>query len=210
MKPGLTPPSYAASGFPIVVSAPSGGGKSTVAEQILKEQPLCVRSISCTTRAPRKGETNGKDYFFLSIDEFKKRIAANAFIEWAEVHGNLYGTLRAEIEKELQSGHDVLLTIDPQGAESLRKIYPHGVFIFLVPPTWDLLLERLNTRGTDDNSIKDIRIANAKKELQTLALYDYLVVNDELDVAVTDVTAIIRAEHRRTFRVNKNDIPILC
>src|SRR5689334_14698426 len=150
-------------GLPVVVSAPSGGGKTTLVARVLKKIPSAVRSISCTTRAPRTGERNGKDYFFTSKQKFKMMARSRKFIEWAKVHDNFYGTPRPAFEKQLRRGKDVLLTIDPQGAVSIRKIYPRGVFIFVVPPTWNTLLKRLKRRGTDDRRSLQLRIRNAKK-----------------------------------------------
>lgn len=195
-------------GLPIVISAPSGGGKSTIADKVLKEIASLIRSISCTTRKPRPGEKEGQDYYFLTEDEFKTRIQNNKFIEWAQVHNNYYGTPIDEFKAQLEKGRDVILTIDPQGAKSIRKIFPDGIFIFLVPPTWDDLATRLKKRASDSESTLKVRLQNAREEIKTIPQYDYLVVNDSLDVAVSDVVSIIRSEHRRVSRVNKRDIPI--
>jgi len=196
-------------GIPIVLSAPSGAGKSTIATRIVEENPSAVLSISCTTRAPRPGEKDGVNYHFTSADEFKRKIEVGEFLEWAVVHGHYYGTPLSSLEKQMSENKDVILTIDPQGALSVKKIFSEGIFIFVVPPSWDALRERLTKRATDDSNTIDVRIQNAKKELSYLSHYDYLVVNDNLESAVTDVTAILRAEHRRLSRINKNDIPLL-
>lgn len=195
-------------GLPIVISAPSGAGKSSIAAQIIKKTSRTVASISCTTRAPRPGEKNGVDYTFLTVDEFKKRIEQGDFLEWAEVHENYYGTPLSHLKEQLESGHDVILTIDPQGAMSLKRFYPDGIYIFVVPPSWDDLLKRLKKRNTDDYTSLQTRISNAKKELTYLSHYDYLVINDDLDDAVDQTRAIISAEHCRLVRINKNEIPI--
>lgn len=196
-------------GLPIVISAPSGAGKSSIAALIQKKRPTAVPSISCTTRPPRGGEKNGVDYFFISMDEFKKRIETGDFLEWAVVHDHHYGTPLSSLRKQLEEGKDVLLTIDPQGALSVRRAHPEGIFIFVVPPTWEALLNRLKSRATDDSSSLQVRIKNAEKELTYLSHYDYLLVNDKLDEAVSQALAIIEAEHCRLTRINKKDIPIL-
>ncbi len=196
-------------GLPVVVSAPSGGGKSTIVTEILNRVPNATRSISCTTRSPRAGEKEGVDYFFVTEAEFKKRVSAGEFLEWAVVHNYSYGTPASGFEDQLKKGKDVVLTIDPQGAASVRKIYPDGVFIFVVPPTWDILSERLQKRASDNPDTVGVRLTNARKEVQSLTSYDYLVVNDDLSLAVSDVAAIIQAEHHRLTRINKRDIPIL-
>ncbi len=195
-------------GLPIVVSAPSGGGKSTIVAEVLRKLPRAIRSISCTSRSPRPGEKNGHDYYFVSPDEFRQRIKKRDFIEWAKVHDNYYGTPISALKKNLAAGRDVFLTIDPQGAVSLRKIFPKGVYIFVIPPTWPTLLNRLKRRGTDDASSLQLRIANAKKEIRMVKHYDYLVVNDTITQAVEDVAAILRAEHRRLSRLKTKNLPI--
>lgn len=195
-------------GLPIVLSAPSGGGKSTIADHVLRNWSQVVRSISCTTRAPRPGESHERDYYFLTEEEFKTKISNNEFVEWALVHGRYYGTPKGDFEKNLESGKDVLLVIDPQGAVAIKKMFPNGLFIFVVPPTWEDLSSRLSDRGTDATAEREKRLLNAKAELSYLPNYDFLVVNDNLDSAVGDVLAIIRSEHRRLHRINKADIPI--
>ncbi|MCG3204736.1 MAG: Guanylate kinase [Elusimicrobia bacterium] len=195
-------------GIPVVISAPSGAGKSTIAAQLVKQCPLATVSTSCTTRSPRPGEKDGIDYFFISIDEFKQKIEKGEFLEWAEVHGHRYGTPISSLEKNLESGKDVVLTIDPQGALSIKKIYPNGVFIFVVPPTWETLVNRLTKRATDDKATLEIRVANARKELTYLSHYDYLVVNDHLETAVRTVVSIVEAEHHKLSRIDKKSIPI--
>ena len=208
----MTTPSPAAppraKGLPIVISAPSGAGKSTIAARIAQLNPNAVPSISCTTRPARNGEVNGQDYFFLSQEEFKRKIDANEFLEWATVHGQYYGTPVESLEKPLEEGKDVLLTIDPQGAISVKRIYSNAVFIFVVPPTWDALMKRLYKRATDGPEAMRVRLDNARRELSYLPHYDYLVVNDDLEAAVADVAAIIAAEHRRLARIDIRRIPI--
>ncbi len=195
-------------GIPVVISAPSGGGKTTLIAEALKNMASAVQSISCTTRSPRSGERHGKDYYFVTRKKFQAMAKAQKFIEWAVVHDNFYGTPRPAFERQLKKGCDVILAIDPQGAVSLRKIYPQGIYIFVVPPTWKILLKRLKTRGTDDRKSLRIRIRNAKKELRMVTHYDYIVVNDKLRQAVEDITAILRAEHARRDRLHMKTLPI--
>ena len=196
-------------GIPVVISAPSGTGKSTIADRLVENLPSVTHSISCTTRAPRPGEKEGEHYFFSTFDEFKRKIEAGEFLEWAIVHGHYYGTPLKALESQLDRGRDVILTIDPQGALSVKRIYPSGVFIFVVPPSWDVLMKRLYKRATDDQKSMDIRIANARKELAYLGHYEYLVVNDDLETAVQQVASIIAAEHMKTSRVDHRSLPIL-
>lgn len=195
-------------GLPVVLSAPSGAGKSTIAARVIEQNPNAMLSISCTTRAPRLGEKDGIHYHFISEDEFKKRMKDD-FLEWAEVHGKHYGTPRSSLESNLKAGKDVIMTIDVQGALSVKRFYPQGIYIFLVPPTWEALKKRLTSRGADDSKTMERRLANARKELSYMSHYDYLVVNDNLDKAVEDVSSILRAEHARLTRIDKRDIPIL-
>lgn len=197
------------SGIPVVISAPSGAGKSTIATRLVEKLATAVLSISCTTRAPRGRELDGEHYFFTSEADFKKKIEAGEFIEWAVVHGHYYGTPRGPLEKKLNEKKDVVLTIDPQGAMSVKRLYPHGIFIFVVPPSWDVLVDRLTRRATDNKDSFDIRVANARKELSYLSHYDYLVINDALDPAVEVVASIISAERHRLSRLDLNQIPIL-
>lgn len=196
-------------GLPVIISAPSGSGKSTIAARLIQEIPGAVLSVSCTTRPPRPGETDGEHYYFFKTDEFKRQIKSGGFLEWAEVHGHYYGTPLARLKEQLEKGKDVIMTIDVQGALAVKRLFPKGVYIFLIPPSWEALKERLASRDADDAKSIKIRLANARKELSYLSHYDYLVINDDLGRAVSDVGAILRAEHRRLTRVNKNDISIL-
>lgn len=192
-----------------MLSAPSGGGKSTIADAVLKAHPQAVRSVSYTTRPKRPGEKQGKDYFFTDARTFKKKVKQNHFLEWARVHEHFYGTPLKELLSNLKKGKDVLLVIDPQGAMRVRKAFPKGLYIFILPPTWKALKSRLNRRGTDDRKTMSLRLKNARKELKTLKRYNYFVVNDRLDRAVKDVVAIIRCAHLHLTRLNKKAIPIL-
>jgi guanylate kinase len=197
------------SGIPLVISAPSGGGKSTIASRIVKELPHTAQSISCTTRSPRPGEKNGIDYFFVSESEFKTKIDKGEFLEWAVVHDHYYGTPISDLQKKLADGKDVILTIDPQGAMSIKRVYPQGIYVFVVPPSWEDLLKRLKNRATDNSTSLEIRIANARKELSYISHYDYLIINDDLEKAIKELSSIITAEHCRIHHVNQKNIPIL-
>jgi guanylate kinase len=197
------------SGIPVVISAPSGAGKSTIAARLVERHSTAQLSISCTTRKPRGEEQHEKHYFFASEDEFKQKIEAGEFVEWAVVHGHYYGTPRGPLEKYLAERKDVILTIDPQGALAVKRVYPQGIYIFIVPPSWDVLVDRLTRRATDNRNALDIRVANARKELSYISHYDYLVVNDALDAAVETVSSIVIAERHRLARLDLNQIPIL-
>jgi guanylate kinase len=187
--------------FVVVISGPSGAGKSSFVKELLRRYPdELAYSVSATTRARRAHETEGGDYFFISRDEFGRRVDANEFVEWAEVHGERYGTLRREIDRILGSGQNVLLDIDVQGGRSVRKIYPDGVFIFVLPPTLQSLEERLRARGTDGEERIKLRLENAKREIELQKEYDYAIVNEDLEDATRKVAAIIEAEACRTSR----------
>jgi len=182
----------------IVISAPSGGGKTTVTRALLAEDPSLGYSISTTTRPPRPGETEGRDYYFVAREEFQRRIAEDEFLEWAEVHGNLYGTRREPVERLLSSSRDVVLDVDIQGAMSLKRASPGAVLIFLVPPSVEALHERLDARGQDSDDVIARRLRAAGDEMSAAPRFDYLVVNDRLDAAVAAVRAVIAAERCRT------------
>lgn len=157
-------------------------------------------SVSCTTRAPRPGEEEGVDYFFISHDEFSAMEQGGAFIEWAQVHGDLYGTPRANLEK-LQQGEDLVLEIDTQGAKKIRDEFNDEVLIFIRPPSLEILKERLQSRGGDSEEAIQARLHNAQKELDQMAWYDYIVVNDEIEEATKEVASVIIAERCKTARV---------
>jgi guanylate kinase len=180
--------------FPIILSAPSGGGKTTIAHQLLRRRSDLGYSVSCTTRAPRQGEVNGTDYHFLTRDEFIQRRDAGEFAECAEVHGNLYGTLRGEIARILRSGLHVIMDIDVQGARQIRKAFPDTVTVFVLPPSGEVLLDRLRRRKTESPEQLVARLHSALLELRAVEEYEYVVINDELDRAVFSVSAILDAE----------------
>lgn len=180
--------------FPLILSAPSGGGKTTIARELLRYRSDVGYSISCTTRAPRPRETNGTDYYFLSPEEFVRRRAAGEFAESAEVHGYLYGTLKSEIARILGSGRHVVMDIDVQGARQIRTAFPQTVTVFVMPPSGDVLLERLKNRKTESPKQLADRLHSALDELRAVEEYEYVVVNDALPRAVRRVSAILDAE----------------
>lgn len=180
--------------FPIILSAPSGGGKTTIAKELLRRRTDLGYSVSCTTRSPRVGEVEGRDYYFLSLVEFERRRDAGEFAESAEVHGNMYGTLRSEIERVLSSGRHVVMDIDVQGAQQFTRVFPESVTIFVLPPSAEVLLERLRRRRTESKEQLAKRLQSALQELQAVELYQYVVTNDELAKAVHRVSSIVDAE----------------
>lgn len=178
----------------IVVSAPSGGGKTTICNALLKKDKKLVRSISATTRTPRGREKDGKDYYFITAKRFSTLIEKKGFIEWAKVHDNYYGTLRPQVNKQLKAGKDVLLVIDVQGGLQVKEQFPQAVLIFIVPPSMTVLEKRLTGRRTDEPKAVKKRLANARRELKQAKHYDYHVINDRLVQAIENVGCIIKAE----------------
>ncbi len=183
-----------------IISAPSGAGKTSLCKELIDFFPGLRHSVSYTTRTMRPGEVNGKDYHFVSRDDFDAMIEKGAFAEWAEVHGNRYGTAIATLESFCASGHDVLLDIDCQGAAQLKQCFRHGVFIFILPPSLEELQRRLTGRNTDAPDVIARRIVNARTEILEAAWYDYLVVNDDFSHALAVLKSIILAEQNRTAR----------
>jgi len=186
--------------FPIVLSAPSGAGKTTIARRLLAERGDVGYSVSCTTRAPRPGEVDGVDYHFLSADDFAGRRTAGEFAETAEVHGRAYGTLRREVQKVLTAGRHVMMDIDVQGAAQFARSFPQSALIFIIPPSIEVLVERLTRRSSEDRAELLTRLRSAQAELHEIGRYHYVVVNDDLDRAVARVSAIIDAEMARRER----------
>lgn len=180
-----------------VVSAPSGAGKHTVLHRVLATDPRLEYSVSATTRAPRPGEVHGRDYYFLDREEFGRRVEQGGFVEWAEVHGNLYGTLREELERRLSSGKDVVLEIDIQGMRNLKQSGFDAVTVFIMPPSPSVLERRLRGRGTESPETVELRLRNAREEMEARHAFDYIVVNDRLSKAVADLKAIVRAQRCR-------------
>ncbi|MCK4400810.1 guanylate kinase [bacterium] len=184
-------------GLLIVISGPSGVGKTTLGQKLLTQYPEMKYSISVTTRKLRKTEVNGQDYVFVCMERFKKDIKKGRFAEWAEVGGNLYGTSKTFIEEAINSGYDVLLDIDVQGASQLRKLYhENGVFIFITAPSIDTLRNRLNLRKTDSEQEIDARIMLAKKEIKESNNYNYVLVNKDINKTLEDISRIISSEKR--------------
>ncbi|HMI44214.1 MAG TPA: guanylate kinase [Gemmatimonadaceae bacterium] len=186
--------------FPIILSSPSGGGKTTIAHKLLAMRRDVGYSVSCTTRPPREGEADGRDYHFLSAKEFKSGQKAGKFAESAEVHGHLYGTLRAEVERVLSSGKHVIMDIDVQGSRQFAIAFPDSVLIFILPPSAKALIDRLEGRGTEDPKSLIRRFRSAIDELKAIDLYQYVVVNDEVDSAVAAISNIIEAEGLKRSR----------
>ena len=194
--------------FPVILSAPSGGGKTSIARQLLERRGDLGYSVSCTTRSPRAGEVDGRDYRFLSHEAFVAARDAGEFAEWAEVHGNLYGTLRSEVERVLASGRHVLMDIDVQGARQFHAAFPDTVLVFVLPPSGEVLKARLDARKTESRERLLVRLRNARAELADVGRYHYVVVNDDLERAVEQVSAIIDAEGLRHDRVHELDAQV--
>ena len=185
---------------PIVLSAPSGAGKTTIARALVRDSEDVVFSVSATTRLPRDGEVDGVDYDFLSETVFRAMIEADEFVEWAEVHGHLYGTSRRALQAALDEDRFLILDVDVQGAMQMRERVPDVVLVFVLPPSADALVERLKERGTEGEDTVAQRIENARAELDQASRFDYIVVNENLDQAIEEVQSIVSAEGRRADR----------
>jgi guanylate kinase len=192
-------------GLMVVVSGPSGVGKSTVVKRLLKLDKEVVLSISATTRAPRPGETHGEHYYFITQAEFDKKVKRQEFLEWAKVHNSYYGTPTAELEVNLEKGKIVVCEVDVQGAAAIKRVVDEGglnaatCFIFLIPPSVDILAFRLKKRKTEDLEVVNYRLRAAIAELQVMEKYDYIVVNDKVESAAEKIKAIINVERERTL-----------
>lgn len=186
--------------FPLILSAPSGGGKTTIAKRLLAGRSDVGYSVSCTTRAARDGELHGRDYYFLSPEQFEAARTAGEFAEWAEVHGWMYGTLRAEVQRVLVEGRHVVMDIDVQGARLFARAFPEAVLVFVLPPSAEVLIERLTARQSESRQQLQVRMRNALEELAAVDQYEYVIVNDDLDDAVRTVSAVIDAEATRRVR----------
>ena len=187
-------------GVLFVVSAPSGAGKTTIVRRVISQLAGVSLSLSCTTRSPRPGEQEGVDYSFITRAEFNALEKAGRFIEWAEVHGDLYGTPRANLER-LGHEEDLVLEIDTQGARKIREVFSDAVLIFILPPSLEVLQGRLRSRGGDAEEAIRARLQNAQKELDQMSGYDYIVVNEEIEEATREVASIIIAERCKAVRV---------
>jgi len=185
---------------PIILSSPSGGGKTTIAHKLLSSRKDVGYSVSCTTRPPRFDEADGRDYYFLTEEKFRTRHSAGEFAESATVHGHLYGTLRSEVQRVLASGRNVIMDIDVQGTRQFARAFPESLLIFILPPSAEALIARLEARGTEDVPALIRRFRSAKDELMSIDLYQYVVVNDDLDSAVAAVSDIIDGKGERFLR----------
>lgn len=183
-----------------VVSSPSGGGKGTIIREVLDVVPNLSYSVSFTTRAPRPGEINGREYFFISREVFNEMVVSGEFLEWACVHGNYYGTAKQQVAEETAAGIDIVLEVDVQGAASVRQLLLDSVSIFILPPSYEVLRERLIARGTDSPEELEVRLRNAPEELRQYSAFDYVIINDEVDRAAAQLASIIYAERARCVR----------
>jgi guanylate kinase len=189
--------------FPLILSSPSGGGKTTIAKELLKRRSDLGYSVSCTTRPPRQGERDGVDYYFLTSQAFEESRLRGDFAESAEVHGNMYGTLRREVDRLIADKKHVVMDIDVQGARQFVEAYPEAVLVFLIPPDAEVLLQRLRGRGTESPESLARRLRSAVEELRAVDLYGYLVVNQDLEEAVKAVSCIIDGESKRLSRLTE-------
>ncbi len=197
---GAAPLVRKGNGFILVVTGPSGAGKGTLVTHLLQNRPECVFSVSATTRPRRSTEQEGREYLFLARDEFERRRDAGYFLEWAEVHGNLYGTPVVEVDARVRDGLVVVLDVDVQGGASVRRVRPDAVSVFVYPPSLDSLRERLEARGTDSPEVIEARMRNAPGELAQSSHYDFIIMNDRLEQAQMALLHIHDAEHARTHR----------
>jgi guanylate kinase len=187
-------------GMLLIISGPSGTGKGTLVKRLMENDPSIAFSCSVTTRAPRHGETEGIDYHFVDDAEYDRMLANDEFLEHATVHGHRYGTLKAQVDELLAKGKNVLLDIDPQGAIAVMANAKDYVSIFILPPSFSALRVRLHTRNTDDPVEIERRLRNARKEVLNINKYQYAVINDDLELAVSQLTSIVNAEKQRTIR----------
>ena len=183
-----------------IITSPSGGGKGTLIKEILQTVPNIGYSVSYTTRKQREGEIHGKNYFFVSPEEFSDLEKNDEFLEFANVHGNFYGTSKRQVENEISSGRDFILEIDVQGAENIRKTNPESIGVFILPPSFEVLRKRLTDRNTEKQTDLDLRLMNAKTEVLFYSRFDYVIVNDEKARAVEELKSVIYAERLKQDR----------
>jgi len=188
------------SGLLVVISGPSGSGKGTICKKLIEDLENIKVSVSATTRKPRVGEIEGKNYFFIDEETFKNKISNEEFLEYALVYGNYYGTPKKAVLKELENGKDIILEIDIQGALKVKENYPKGVFIFILPPSLEELKNRIEGRGTDSEEVIRRRLKCAYDELNYAFQYDYVVLNDEVEIAVDKIKEIVSAEKNKATR----------
>ena len=184
----------------IIISSPSGGGKGTLIKEILKVVPKIGYSVSFTTREIRVGEENGRDYFFVSRAKFERLIKEGEFLEFAEVHGNFYGTSVSQVKMKIDAGEDVILEIDVQGAESVRKMLPEAISIFILPPSFEVLRNRLSARATEKSADLELRLRNSTVEVRRVFEFEYVIVNDDVFEATAELQTIILAERLKRAR----------
>lgn len=187
-----------------VVAAPSGAGKSSLVKALLEMDSRLGVSVSHTTRPPRGQEQEGREYHFVSEPVFRAMVAAGEFIEWAEVHGNLYGTSHAAIDNRISQGHDVVLEIDWQGALQIKQLFPDAVLVFILPPSWDELAQRLNRRGEDLPDVIAQRLINARHEVAQARHFDFVIINALFETAVFDLKTIVHSQRLRYAVLSKN------
>jgi len=188
-------------GLTIIISAPSGAGKTSLCRELLKTFPDLRESVSFTTRKPRPGDVDGEDYYFVSEAEFRRMLAEEAFAEWALVHGNMYGTALTTLEVARKKGVDLMLDIDCQGALKLKEQFDGGIYIFILPPSMVELRRRLENRSSDPQDVIERRISRAVDEIKEARWYDYIIINDDFELACRELSAIIITHRRKTFRM---------
>ena len=181
----------------VIISAPSGSGKTTVVDRLLADEPQLARSVSCTTRPPRQGEKDGEDYFFVSEEEFRRKRDDGEFLEWEETFGYCYGTPMAQFAEAVEKGRDIILSIDVKGARQVKEKFPEAISVFIMPPSTGELETRLKKRNTDRQEQVALRLKESQREMAAADEYDYLVVNDDLDGAVEELRAVIDSERKK-------------